>query len=127
MAAGSGPAREHRAAVEAGFVIMFRLSVLALVDNGLLETEIIELAQAIETAGADILNSGIGWHEAPIPTIAQAVPRAAFVSHTARVKAAIGIPIIASNRINTPEVAERVLAAGYADMISMQIYGRIWG
>ena len=111
--------RRTRAAVEAGFVIMFRLSVLDLVDNGLLETEIIELAQAIETAGADILNSGIGWHEAPIPTIAQAVPRAAFVSHTARVKAAIGIPIIASNRINTPEVAERVLAAGYADMISM--------
>ena len=111
--------RRTREAVGPGFVIMFRLSVLDLVDNGLSESEIIELAQAVETAGADILNSGIGWHEAPIPTIAQAVPRAAFVSYTARVKAAIGIPIIASNRINTPEVAERVLAAGNADMISM--------
>ncbi len=108
-----------REAFTPNFLIMFRLSVLDLVDNGLLDLEIIKLAQAVETAGADILNSGIGWHEAPIPTIAQAVPRAAFVSYTARVRAAVSIPIIASNRINTPEVAEEVLAAGNADMISM--------
>jgi len=111
--------RRTRAAVGKGFVIMFRLSVLDLVDGGLNEAEIVDLAQAVEAAGADILNSGIGWHEAPIPTIAQAVPRAAFVDHTAKLKGKVGIPLVASNRINTPEVAEEVIAAGRADMVSM--------
>ena len=101
------------------FVLMFRLSVLDLVDNGPTDDEIVALAQAVEAAGADVLNSGIGWHEAPVPTIAQAVPRAAFVDFTARLKGAVGIPLIASNRINTPETAEAVLAAGQADMVSM--------
>ncbi len=111
--------RRTRAAVGANFVIMFRLSVLDLVDNGLSDDEIIALAQAVEAAGADVLNSGIGWHEAPIPTIAQAVPRAAFVNDTAKLKGQVSIPVIASNRINTPDVAEEVLASGKADMVSL--------
>ena len=111
--------RRTRVAVGDGFVLMFRLSVLDLVDNGLSPDEIIVFAQAVEAAGADILNSGIGWHEAPIPTIAQAVPRAAFVDDTAKLKGRVGIPVIASNRINTPEVAEQILVAGKADMVSL--------
>ncbi|MDG8296096.1 NADPH-dependent 2,4-dienoyl-CoA reductase, partial [Streptococcus pneumoniae] len=81
--------------------------------------EVIALAQAIEAAGATLLNTGIGWHEARIPTIATKVPRAAYAWVTQRVMGQVGIPLITSNRINTPEVAERLLAEGYADMVSM--------
>ena len=101
------------------FVLQYRISVLDLVEGGLTGEEIVRLAQAIEAAGADLLNSGIGWHEARIPTIAHAVPRAGFAWATRRVKAAVGIPVIASNRINAPEIAEAILARGDADMVSM--------
>jgi 2,4-dienoyl-CoA reductase (NADPH2) len=111
--------RRTRAFVDSAFVIMFRLSVLDLVDNGSAPDEIVLLGQQLEAAGCDVLNSGIGWHEAPVPTIAQAVPRAAFTSCTKALKGKVGIPLIASNRINTPDVAEKVLASGDADMVSM--------
>ena len=108
-----------REAVKPGFIIMFRLSVIDLVQNGLSGQDVIKISKTIESAGADILNSGVGWHESPVPTIAQAVPRAAFVADTAKIKPHVGIPVIASNRINTPEVAEKILEAGHADMVSM--------
>ena len=111
--------RRIRVRLGADFVIMFRLSVLDLVENGSTDDEIVTLARKMEIAGADVLNSGVGWHEAPIPTIAQAVPRAAFVDYTAKLMGAVGIPLIASNRINTPDVAEEVLALGRADMVSL--------
>jgi len=101
------------------FLIQYRLSVLDLVEGGLTGDEVITVARAIEAAGADILNSGIGWHEARIPTIAHAVPRGAFAWATGRVKQAVGIPLIASNRINAPELAEEILARGDADMVSL--------
>ena len=93
-------------------IIMYRISALDLVEGGADADEIIHLAKAIEAAGADILNTGIGWHEARIPTIAYVVPRAAWRFAAARLKAAVSIPVVASNRINTPEVAESILAAG---------------
>jgi len=111
--------RRVRAAADADFVIMFRMSVLDLVDGAPDPAEALDFARALEAAGVDIINSGIGWHEAPVPTIAQAVPDAAFVTDTARIREAVSIPVVASNRINSPEVAERVVAAGQADMISM--------
>jgi 2,4-dienoyl-CoA reductase (NADPH2) len=111
--------RRVRAAAGDDFVIMFRLSVLDLIEGAPPLDETIAFAQHLQTAGVDIINSGIGWHEAPIPTIAQAVPRAAFASDTARIKQAVDIPVIVSNRINTPDVAERVLAEGQGDMVSM--------
>ena len=129
---------------------MYRLSMLDLVDNGSDWTEIEELAQAVEQAGASIINTGIGWHEARIPTIATSVPRAAFsfvtaklrlgrslephehisrgentpkmtttTEHTDAVRGVVSIPLVATNRINDPETAERVIASGHADMISM--------
>jgi 2,4-dienoyl-CoA reductase (NADPH2) len=101
------------------FVIQYRLSVLDLVEGGLTGDEIVTVARAVEAAGADILNSGIGWHEARIPTIAHAVPRGAFAWATRRVKEAVGIPLIASNRINAPELAEAIIARGDADMVSL--------
>ena len=81
--------------------------------------EVVQLAQAIEAAGATIINTGIGWHEARIPTIATSVPRAGFAWVTKKLMGKVGIPVITSNRINTPEVAEEVLAEGCADMVSM--------
>ncbi len=111
--------RRMRAAVGPKFIIIYRLSILDLVEQGSSEEEIIQLAQAIEAAGATMINSGIGWHEARVPTIVTSVPRAAFVWATQKVKEAISIPIIASNRINTPDVAEEILASDKADMISM--------
>jgi 2,4-dienoyl-CoA reductase (NADPH2) len=111
--------RAVRAAAGADFVIMYRISVLDLVEDAPTPDETLTFAHALEAAGVDVLNSGIGWHEAPVPTIAQAVPPAAFAADTARIKAAVSIPVIASNRINTPEIAEAVLAAGEADMVSM--------
>lgn len=109
-----------RAAVKPGFIIMYRLSVLDIVDGGSPLSEVRTLAARVETAGADVINSGIGWHEARTPTIAQAVPRAGFAWATERVRDALSsIPIVAVNRVNTPEVAEDVLAKGQADMVSM--------
>lgn len=101
------------------FIIIYRLSMLDLVEQGSSFEEVVQLGQAIEQAGATIINTGIGWHEARIPTIATKVPRAAFTWVTAKVRKALSVPVITSNRINTPEVAEEVLARGDADMISM--------
>ena len=101
------------------FIIIYRLSMLDLVDNGSSWEEVVELAVAIEKAGASLINTGIGWHEARVPTIATIVPRAAFTWVTRRLMGKVGIPLITSNRINTPEVAEQVLAVGAADMVSL--------
>ncbi|SBT05525.1 2,4-dienoyl-CoA reductase, NADH and FMN-linked [Candidatus Accumulibacter aalborgensis] len=111
--------RRIRAATGPHFIIIFRLSMLDLVDGGSTWDEIVTLAKAIEEAGATIINTGIGWHEARIPTIATMVPRAAFVWVTKRLMGQVGIPLITTNRINAPEVAEQVIASGCADMVSM--------
>lgn len=111
--------RRVRAATGNAFIIIFRLSMLDLVEGGSTWDEVVALAQAIEAAGATIINTGIGWHEARIPTIATMVPRAEFTWVTRRLKGAVSIPLVTTNRINTPEVAEAVLAAGCADMVSM--------
>jgi len=108
-----------RAAVGANFIVIYRLSMIDLVPNGSTHEEVVQLAREIEKAGASILNTGIGWHEARIPTIATSVPRAAFAWVTQKLMGKVGIPVITSNRINTPQVAEEVLASGCADMISM--------
>lgn len=101
------------------FIIIYRLSMLDLVEGGSSYDEIVQLGQAIEKAGATLINTGIGWHEARIPTIATKVPRAAFTWVTAKVRKALSIPVITSNRINMPDVGEQVLARGDADMVSM--------
>jgi 2,4-dienoyl-CoA reductase (NADPH2) len=101
------------------FIIIYRLSMLDLVEGGSTFDEVVQLAQAIEAAGATIINTGIGWHEARIPTIATKVPRAAYSWVTQRLMGKVSIPLVATNRINTPEVAEDVLANGHADMVSM--------
>jgi 2,4-dienoyl-CoA reductase (NADPH2) len=111
--------RRTREAVGSDFIIIFRLSMLDLVEDGSTWEEVVQLAKAIEAAGATIINTGIGWHEARIPTIATMVPRAAFTWVTRRLKGEVKIPLVATNRINTPEVAEEVLARGDADMVSM--------
>jgi 2,4-dienoyl-CoA reductase (NADPH2) len=111
--------RRCREAVGADFIIIYRLSMIDLIPNGATHDEVVQLAQAIETAGATIFNTGIGWHEARIPTIATSVPRRAFAWVTKKLMGKVGIPIITSNRINTPEVGEDVLAEGCADMVSM--------
>lgn len=108
-----------RAEVGENFIIMYRHSVLDLVEGGNSWDEVVQVAQALEQAGVTILNTGIGWHEARVPTIVTSVPRAAFRSVVARLKAAVSIPVVASNRINTPEVAEDILASGDADLVSM--------
>ncbi len=108
-----------RERVGSDFIVIFRLSMLDLVEGGSTLPEVIELAQALEAAGVTILNSGIGWHEARIPTIATSVPRAAFTWVTEELKGKVSIPLVTSNRINTPEIAEQVLASGQADMVSM--------
>ncbi len=108
-----------RAAVGKGFIIIYRLSMLDLVEGGSSWEEVVELAQAVEQAGTTIINTGIGWHEARIPTIATMVPRAGFTWVTRRLRGAVSIPLVTSNRINDPAVAERVLAAGDADLVSM--------
>lgn len=108
-----------RAAVGPNFIIIFRLSMLDLIAGGSVWQEVVQLAQAIEQAGATLINTGIGWHEARIPTIATKVPRAAFSKVTAKLRGAVNIPLITTNRINTPEVAEQILAEGDADMVSM--------
>jgi 2,4-dienoyl-CoA reductase (NADPH2) len=111
--------RKVREAVGKEFIIIYRLSMLDLVEGGSTYDEVVELGLKIEKAGATIINTGIGWHEARIPTIATKVPRAAFTWVTAKFKEALNIPVVTSNRINTPEVAEEVLARGDADMVSM--------
>ncbi|WP_298493136.1 NADPH-dependent 2,4-dienoyl-CoA reductase [uncultured Maritimibacter sp.] len=108
-----------RAAVGPEFIIIYRLSMIDLVPNGSITEEVIRLAKKIEAAGATILNTGIGWHEARVPTIATSVPRAGFAWVTKKLMGEVGIPVITSNRINNPETAEAVLAEGCADMVSM--------
>ncbi|MDC0658618.1 NADPH-dependent 2,4-dienoyl-CoA reductase [Leisingera sp. SS27] len=111
--------RRTREAVGRDFILIYRLSMIDLVPDGSTHEEVVQLAQEIEKAGATILNTGIGWHEARIPTIATSVPRAAFAWVTRKLMGKVGIPVITSNRINTPEVAEQVLSEGCADMVSM--------
>lgn len=108
-----------REAVGEEFIIIYRLSMLDLVDKGSSWEEVVQLGKAIEKAGATIINTGIGWHESRIPTIATSVPRAAFTWITERMKKEVSLPLITSNRINMPSVAEKILADGQADMISM--------
>ena len=111
--------KKIRSEVGTNFIIIFRLSMLDLVDNGSTWDEIIQLAKEVEKAGANLINTGIGWHEARVPTIATCVPRAAFTWVTAKLKAHVSVPLITTNRINTPETAEEVLQRGDADMVSM--------
>ena len=126
---GGSAENRHRFSVEivravrercgSDFLVIYRISAADLVEGGAPADEIAALARKIEAAGADILNTGIGWHEARVPTIAYQVPRGAWRQAAANVKAAVSIPVVASNRINTPEIAEDILASGEADMISM--------
>ncbi|GGP74581.1 FAD-dependent oxidoreductase [Shewanella ulleungensis] len=101
------------------FIIVFRLSMLDLVDNGSTWDEVVQLAKWLEQAGVSIINTGIGWHEARVPTIATSVPRGAFAWVTERLKKEVKVPLIATNRINTPEIGESIIASGQADMVSM--------
>lgn len=111
--------RRMREAVGKDFIIIYRLSMLDLVDDAQPWADIVTLGKAIEAAGATIINTGIGWHEARIPTIVTSVPRGAFSWVTRRMKGEVGIPLVTTNRINMPDVAERILADGDADMVSM--------
>ncbi|MBD9535276.1 NADPH-dependent 2,4-dienoyl-CoA reductase [Stenotrophomonas sp. STM01] len=111
--------RRIREACGPDFIIIYRLSLLDLVEDGSNWEEILLQAKAIEAAGATIINSGIGWHEARVPTIATSVPRAAFTGVTAKLRPHVNVPVVAVNRINMPDVAERVLADGHADMVSL--------
>jgi len=111
--------RRVRAAAGPDFILIYRLSMIDLVPDGQTWDEVARLAKAVEAAGATIINTGIGWHEARVPTIATSVPRAAFTWLTRRLMGEVSIPLVASNRINTPEVAEAALAEGRADMVSM--------
>ncbi|WP_273524066.1 NADPH-dependent 2,4-dienoyl-CoA reductase [Rhodosalinus sediminis] len=111
--------RRVREAVGPDFIVIYRLSMIDLVPEGSTHEEVVQLAKAVEAAGADIINTGIGWHEARVPTIATSVPRAGFAWVTKRLMGEVSVPLVTSNRINTPEVAERVLAEGCADMVSM--------
>ncbi len=111
--------RRTREALGEDFLVMFRLSLLDLIPDGQTWEETLALAKALEAAGASVVNTGIGWHEARVPTILTQVPRAAWTWTTARLRPELGIPVCASNRINTPEVAEQVLADGQADLVSM--------
>lgn len=108
-----------RLAVGSDFAIIYRISALDLVDGGMTGDETLELARRVQAAGADVLNTGIGWHESDVPTVAHNVPRAAWGYAASRLKAVVTIPVMASNRINTPEVAESLLASGQADLVSM--------
>ncbi|MCB9547522.1 MAG: NADPH-dependent 2,4-dienoyl-CoA reductase [Myxococcales bacterium] len=111
--------RRIREAVGPDFIVIFRLSMLDLVPDGSTWDEVVDLAQRIEQAGASIINTGIGWHEARVPTIATMVPRGAFTWVTRKLKGSVRIPLVTSNRINMPDTAEAILAAGDADMVSM--------
>jgi len=111
--------RRVREAVGTDFIIIYRLSMLDLVEQGSVWEEIVQLAKAVEQAGATLINTGIGWHEARIPTIATKVPRGAFSKVTAKLRGSVNVPLITTNRINTPDIAEQILAEGDADMVSM--------
>ncbi|MER7756497.1 NADPH-dependent 2,4-dienoyl-CoA reductase [Kitasatospora sp. NPDC097643] len=111
--------RRVRERVGTDFIIVYRLSMLDLVPGGSTLDEVVQLAQAVEAAGATIINTGIGWHEARIPTIATSVPRGAYAWVTKKVMGKVGIPLVTTNRINTPELAEQLLADGYADLVSL--------
>ncbi|MBF6095768.1 FAD-dependent oxidoreductase [Nocardia cyriacigeorgica] len=111
--------RRTRAALGPEFLMMFRMSLAEFVEDGQSFAEIIELAEELEAAGIDAINTDIGWHESRVPTIVTSVPRAAFVGYTAKIKARVRIPVCASNRINMPEVAEEILERGDADLISL--------
>ncbi|KZC39313.1 MULTISPECIES: NADPH-dependent 2,4-dienoyl-CoA reductase [Rhodanobacter] len=111
--------RRTREAVGRDFIIIYRLSMLDLVEGGQDWEEVASLARAVEAAGASIINTGIGWHEARVPTIVTSVPRAGFAWVTQKLKGEVKIPLVATNRINMPDVAERILAEGEADMVSM--------
>lgn len=111
--------RQVRAAVGPNFILMYRHSVLDLVEGGNSWDEVVQVAQALEKAGVTLFNTGIGWHEARTPTIVTSVPRAAFASVAARLKKAVSVPVIASNRINMPDEAEAMIASGDVDMVSM--------
>ncbi|MFV0297226.1 MAG: FAD-dependent oxidoreductase, partial [Hyphomicrobiaceae bacterium] len=108
-----------RRAVGQDFIVIYRISSIDLVDGGLTGEEIVAQARAVEAAGASIINQGVGWHEARVPTIAQKVPRAMWTFAARPIKDAVSIPVIASNRINTPAVAEQILSDGVADLVSM--------
>ncbi len=111
--------RRIREACGPDFILIYRLSLLDLVEDGNAWDEIVAQARAVQAAGATIINSGIGWHEARVPTIATSVPRAAFAGITARLRPEVSVPVVAVNRINMPEVAERILASGQADLVSL--------
>ncbi len=111
--------RQTRAQVGEKFILIYRLSMLDLVENGSTWEEVVLLAKAIEKAGATIINTGIGWHESRVPTIATLVPKGGFSWVTARMKGEVNIPLVTTNRINTPEVAEHILSSGQADMVSL--------
>jgi len=111
--------RRVRKAVGEDFIIVYRLSMIDLVDEGSTWEEVVHLAKEVEKAGATIINTGIGWHESRVPTIATMVPRGAFSKVTARLKGEVGIPLVTTNRINMPDLAEKVLADNDADMVSM--------
>ena len=111
--------RRTRERVGDDFLLIYRISVIDLIEDGLTGEETAALGRAVAEAGADVLSSGIGWHEARVPTIAKAVPRAAWAPFVARLKRAVGIPMVVSNRINTPETAEAILAAGDADLVAL--------
>jgi len=111
--------RQVRSKVGPNFILMYRHSVLDLVEGGNTWDEVVQVAQALESAGVTLFNTGIGWHEARTPTIVTSVPRAAFASVAARLKKAVSVPVIASNRINMPDEAEALIASGDVDMVSM--------
>lgn len=111
--------KKVREKVGANFIIIFRLSMLDLIDNGSTWEEVVQLAQLLEKAGVSIINTGIGWHEARVPTIATLVPRGAFTWVTQKLKAHVNVPLITTNRINMPQLAEQLLEDGVADMVSM--------
>ncbi|MFD9725305.1 FAD-dependent oxidoreductase [Streptomyces sp. NPDC059072] len=111
--------RRTRAAVGEDFILVYRLSMLDLIPGGSTLEEVVRLAKEVEAAGATIINTGIGWHEARIPTIATSVPRGAYTWVTKRLMGAVSVPLVTSNRINTPEIAEELLADGRADLVSL--------
>src|SRR5690606_17328547 len=111
--------RRIREACGPDFILIYRLSMIDLVDDALSWDEVLAQARAVEAAGATLINTGIGWHESRVPTIATSVPRAAFSGITARLRPEVGVPVIATNRINMPDTAERIIASGEADMVSM--------
>jgi 2,4-dienoyl-CoA reductase (NADPH2) len=111
--------RRTRAAVGPDFLLIFRLSMIDLIPDGSTWDEVVQLAKALEEAGVSVINTGIGWHEARVPTIATLVPRGAFTWVTAKLRGEVGVPLVTSNRINMPDVAEDILARGDADLVSM--------